>query len=352
MPKIQVNTLQRIARDCFHAAGFPKDEAELIAELLVLSNLCGHESHGVRQLPRYLQRIRDKEIIPGAPVTIVQETPATAMLDGHRTLGHVAATRAMELCIKKAQATKISAVSVRNLDHTGRVGAYPEMAAARGLVGMCFCSGHGAYLNVVPFGGIEGKLGTNPFAAAFPYDGAEGPILLDFATSIVAGNKVLMAKDSGVETGEGWIIDHEGNPIRDPQAVIDKKAFILPLGGEKGYKGYALAIMNEIMSGILTGVGTVATTVYPTPTDNVTFMIVIDPMAFVTRDFYNREINALVDYMHKTRVRPGDPPVQMPGEYEWTRRAKRRVEGIDLDAGVWNAILKSAREMKVAVPEA
>jgi len=350
MPRIKADVLHQLTHDCFHAAGFPAEEAEQIAHLMVLANLRGHESHGVRQLPRYLQRVRDKQIVPGAPVTVVKETATTAVLDGHRTLGHVAATQAARVGIAKAREMKVSAVAVHNLDHIGRIGAYPEMAAREDMIGLCFVSAHGPGRTVTPFGGIQGMLGTNPFSAGFPYRDGDGPILLDFATSIVAANKVTLAHDRQVETGEGWIVDLEGNPTRDPQRYVDKQALINPLGGEKGYKGYAMAVMNEILSGILTGAGTAATAGGVAATDNVTFMVTIDPLAFVSREYYDKEMKALVDYLHSTKVRPGDPAVLVPGEYEWTRQQQREAQGVDLEEGVWRGILKAAEQMGVAVP--
>jgi len=349
MARIPPETLRTLARDCFQAAGYPAEEAAQIARLIVLSNLRGHDSHGVRQIPRYLQYIREGKIVAGAPVQIVQETATTATLDGHRTAGHVAATKAAEVAIAKARASQVSAVTIRNLYHVGRLGAYTEMAAAAGLIGLGFVSGQGHERIVTPFGGIQARFSTSPFSACFPNPDGD-PILLDFATSVVAANKIRLALDRGQSVPEGWMIDAEGKPLTDPQAYQDHKATLLPLGGEKGYKGYGLAVMNEIMTGIMSGTGTVATAEQTGVLNNVTFLICIDPQAFVTREFYDREIRALVEYLHATRVRPGDPAVMLPGEYEERAQKEREANGIEIEDQVWAGILKAAEQVGVKAP--
>ncbi len=158
------------------------------------------------------------------------------------------------------------------------------------------------------------------------------------------------AYDRQMPTGEGWLIDKAGGPTSDPRRYLDNDALMTPLGGEKGYKGYGLAVMNEILAGILTGAGTAANTYEIKVTDNVTFLVTIDPLAFVSRDYYDSEIRALVDYLHATKVRPGDPPVMVPGEYEWTHQRQREAHGIDIEEPVWNNIRNAAEQMKVAVP--
>jgi uncharacterized oxidoreductase len=349
MPKVKPDELRTLTRDVFHAAGVPKEEAEQVAQLMVLSNIRGHDSHGVRQIPRYLQRVQEKSITAGKGVTVEKDTPSLAILNGNRSFGHVAATHAVKLAIAKARKVGIAAVGVHNLNHIGRVGAYPEMAAAEGMIGMCFVASRGGDKAQVPFGGIEPKLATSPISVSFPVKGGH-PILLDFATSVVAANKVRQALDRKKPAGEGWLIDPAGNPVSDPAQYIAGKAFLNPVGGNAGHKGYGLAVMNAILAGILTGGGTLASNLPVTGHDNLTMMIVLDPFAFVARDFYEREIKTLVDYLHVTKVRPGDPAVQVPGEYEEMYQRKVEAEGIEIEQPVWDAIIKAAQSVGVATP--
>ena len=347
MPVFSKAELEAFTGRVFEGAGFPAQQAGLIGRLIVQANLCGHDSHGVRQIPRYLQRIDKGEIVPGATVEIVRESPTTAVLDGNRTLGHVAAARAMELAIAKARDAHICTVAVRNIDHIGRVGAYPEMAAEAGMVGMAFVGAQGPGRSVAPFGGIAGRLGTNPWSAAFP-NRAGAPILLDFATSVVAANKIRQAHDRGEQTGEGWLIDLDGNPTRDPQLYLDGKAVLQPLGGGRGHKGYGLAVVAEILAAVLSGAGAAQTP--REMTDNSTLFIVIDPTPFIDPEGYDAQLSALVDHLRATPTRPGDPPVQLPGDYEQNHRRKRESEGIHIEAPVWNNIQQAAEARQVPLP--
>lgn len=349
MPRFKPETLRTALALAFEALGFGADDAALIARLLVLSNLCGHDTHGARLLPRYVQWVADGHIVPGAPVTVVQETPTTAVLDGHFTLGFVAATRAVELAMDKARTHHVSAVGVRNLSHVGRAGAYPEMAAAAGLVCLAFVNAQGWGRLAAPFGGITRRVGTNPIAAAFPNPDGD-PILLDFATSAVAANKIRLAAERGVETGRGWMIDERGAPSTDPADFLEQAGSILPLGGDQGHKGFGLAVLVDLLGGILAGAGTAAADTHTL--NNGTFYVVIDPAAFLPADDLARQVRGLADYLHQSPTRPGAPPVELPGEYEARHRHAREREGIPIDAGSWGAVESALADLGVAVPQA
>ena len=350
MPKLTPEDMRTLTRDVFQAAGIPRKDAELTAHLMVLSNIRGHDSHGIRQIPRYLERLRNKVILPGKDVTVVRDTPSLAVLDGNRNFGHVAATRAMEMAIEKARNMGVAAVAVHNLNHIGRVGAYPEMAAAENMIGLCFVASRGGSTAQVPFGGIDARLATAPIAAGFPMAGEE-PIVLDIATSVVASNKVRQALDRDKPAGPDWLIDTQGNPVDDPKMFMERKAWLLPLGNQSGHKGYGLAVLCTILSGILSGGGTLGSDPHLVEYENHTFMIVLDPFAFVTQEFYEREIKQLVAYLRATEVRPGDPPVQVPGEYETACQREVEAEGIDIEQPVWDGIVEAAESLGVAVPQ-
>lgn len=347
MPLLHAPAIRAFTSDCFAAVGFPRQEADLIARLMVEANLTGHETHGIRQIPRYIALAQSGDVQAGAPVTIVQETAATAVLDGHRTLGFVGAAKAVKVAIAKARQCKVSAVGVRNLDHVGRVGAYPEMAAAVGLVCLAFTCAQGKGRSVAPFGGLGRMIGTNPIAAAFP--GPTGfPILLDFATSATAANKIRVAYTRGKPTGPGWIVDEHGLPTTDPKVFMDGKGNQVALGGEQGHKGFGLAVMVDILSGILAGAGTA---VSPVETlNNGTFLICIDPSAFVGKDEYDRQLSALIDYLHAAPPAPGKNGVILPGEYEHLNRVKHAQAGFEVEDSIWQAIVAAAAAIQVKAP--
>jgi LDH2 family malate/lactate/ureidoglycolate dehydrogenase len=348
MPILTADQLRSVTAGCFRAVHVPDADAALTARLLVEANLTGHDTHGVRQVSRYVGLIEQGVIQAGAPVTVVRETPATAVLDGHDSLGFVAATRAAELAIAKCRATGLSAVGVRNLNHVGRVGAYPEMVAAAGLIGLVTVNGQGRGVLVTPFGGLARRIGTNPLGAAFPNPHG-APILLDFATSAVAANKVRQVRSRGKPAGEGWIVRKDGTPSTEPGDFLDGDAMLLPLGGGQGHKGYALGVMVDLLSGVLAGSGTAMTK--PRDLNNGTFLICIDPDVFLERADYEAQVGAYVDYLHATPTAPGAPPVMIPGEYEARNRAARNEAGIELEPPVWDDLAACAQQHGVPVPQ-
>jgi LDH2 family malate/lactate/ureidoglycolate dehydrogenase len=337
VPTFAAPDLQRLTEEVFHAVGFPRSEAQTIADIMVRANLAGHDSHGVIHIPGYVGRVRSGQIRPGAPVEIVHETPTTAILNGNFTMGHVAATKAMQVATAKAKQCAIAAVGVHNLNHVGRVGTYPLMAAEQGLGAIVTANSGGASKLVTPFWGRQARFGTNPIAMCFP-NPAGVPLLLDMATSASAAGKIRVALNRGEPTGEGWILNKDGVPTRDPTDFY-AGGMQLPLGADQGHKGYCLAVMVEVLSGILARTGTAARE--RPDLNNGTFMIVIDITAFVPLEQFHAELAELVDYLHATPVAPGKERVLVPGEYE----AKRRREGIPVEAETWRQIQKTVQEL-------
>ena len=347
MPTFSDQVLRDFSAQCFAAAGFPPSEAELIARLLVEANLKGHETHGVRQIPRYLELVRDGNVKAGAPVTIVQETPTTAVLDAHYTLGFVGAAKAVEVGLDKARQMRLAAVGVRNLNHVGRVGAYTEMIAAEGFVGIAAVNAQSRGIQVAPFNAALRRLGTNPLSAAFPLPNGP-PVLLDFATSAVAANKVRQADSRGQALAPGLVTLPDGTSTSDPQALLSGDGALLPLGQDQGHKGYGLAVMVDILAGILAGSGTALSP--QKDLNNGTFLIIIDPNAFLARESYNQQILDLTTYLRSTPPAPGKPAVEVPGDFESRHRALRKKNGIELEAPVWREIEAAAKAVGVAAP--
>lgn len=337
--------LRTLMAEILVAVGFPEQEAQCIAALMVEANLTGHDTHGVRLIRRYVELVRNGLVRPGAPLEVEAESPVTLRLNANSAMGHVAASRAVELGIEKTQRMKLAAVGVRNLDHVGRVGAYAEQIARAGFVGLLFVNAQD--LQVVPYGGLAPRLGTNPMAAGFPRTGAD-PLILDFATSTVAANKIRRAHARKEPTGEGWIVDREsGAALHDPQAFMDQRAWIPPLGGPQGHKGYALAILVDIFSGILAGAGSACR---PSPSlNNGTFIFCIDPEAFLSRAEYDAQLTELATHLRDTPPLAGRE-VLLPGDYE-ARRRKERAEGIPLDDVDWQLICDTAACLHITPPE-
>ncbi len=344
MPIVQADRLMRIGTTLLRAAGASQAEAEAVATGCVNANLAGHDSHGIIAIPNYIDRIKVGHIVPGEKWTIVQESPATTVIDGHWGFGFYVNTKAMELTIEKARKTNVAACTVFRQSHIGRLAAYPLMAARAGMIGIATADSGRAPKAVAPFGGREARLGTNPISIAVPSD-LDGPIYLDMATSAVAAGKIALAAARGVEIPMGWIVSKDGKMTTDPRQFRQGGA-LLPLGGTEGYKGSGLAAMVEILCGILTGLGF---GVEPTGRHNDgTFMAVFNVEAFRPLAEFKKEVAAFARYLNATPPSEGSTGVLYPGEIEHRTEQKRQELGIDIEDDTWSKLRKLAGEYNLA----
>jgi LDH2 family malate/lactate/ureidoglycolate dehydrogenase len=334
MPRVPAEQLERIGTQLLIAAGTPNDEAEIVMRHSIDANLAGHDSHGIIQIPTYIDRIQAGHIVPGAPWTIVQESPTTTVVDGHWGFGYVVTERAMQLTIEKAEQSNVAAATVFRQGHIGRLASYPLMAIEAGMIGMITADSGRSAKQVAPFGGREARLGTNPLSIAVPSD-LDGPLFLDMATSAVAAGKISLAVSRGESIPEGWIVDRSGQPTNDPNQLRDGGA-LLPLGGSEGYKGSGLASIVEIFCGLLTGLGF---GIDPTFRHNDgCFIAVWKVDAFRPLADFKREVAAFAHYLNATT--PSDPqrPVLYPGQIEHIRQQERRRDGIDVEDATWRKL--------------
>ncbi len=337
MPVLPHGYLHQLAWRILHGAGAPEEEARIVADHLIGANLAGHDSHGIIQVPGYVQRIKKGHIRPGAPVQVVAETATTARINGNWGFGYVVSTRAMELAIQKAQKSNVAAVTVFQQGHVGRLTDYPLMAAREGMIAMMTADSGRTAKQVAPFGGREPRLGTNPICLALPSD-LEGPVFMDFATSAVAGGKLIVARSRGEQVPLGWIIDKDGNPTTDPANY----AAILPVGGNQGHKGYGLSFMVEVMSGILTGLGFGHD---PSgPHNDGCFMAVFKVDAFVPLSQFKWELGEFVKYIKACPPAQGFQEVYYPGELEWRTTQRRTREGIYVEEATWRELQALVKE--------
>src|SRR6202000_2097150 len=193
MPMIQAERLTRIGTALLKAAGASDEEASAVAGGCVNANLAGHDSHGIIAVPTYIDRVKAGHIVPGAPWTIVQDSPTTTVIDGHWGFGFHVNAKAMALTIEKAKTSNVAACTVFRQSHVGRLAAYPMMAMREGMIGIATADSGRSPKAVAPFGGREARLGTNPIAIAVPSD-LPGPLCLDMATSAVAVGKLTLAQ--------------------------------------------------------------------------------------------------------------------------------------------------------------
>jgi uncharacterized oxidoreductase len=347
MPVIRAEPLRRAVTDAFVAVGVPAAEAALVAEHLVEAELAGVTSHGVLRVPQYAEAIRQGRVVAGAELTVVRQTPSTAVLDGNGGFGQVMARRAMDAAVEMANRTGVGAVTLFRCSHTGRLGSYTEHAARRGLIGLMMVNagGHGQW--VAPFGGTAGRLGTNPLSVAVP-TGLDFPLVLDIATSVAPEGKVRALRTAGKPIPEGWVLAADGRPTTDPGDLYGPpRGALLPFGG---HKGFGLALVVDVLAGILSGAG--CCTNPGAPLDGVTdgvFLTAIQVEAFCPRPVFEQQVGLLVRHVKSSPPAPGFAAVLVPGEPEARERARREREGIPIEEGVWQRMRAVFEELSVSL---
>ena len=339
MPRVSAAQLKSITQALLEASGASEPEAECVARHCIDANLTGHDSHGIIQIPTYIDRIKAGHIVPGAPWKIVQESPTTVVIDGHWGFGYAVSERAMGYLVDKAETTNVAAATVFRQGHIGRLTNYALMAAQKGMIGLLAADSGRSPKSVAPFGGSEARLGTNPLCIAVPSDLA-APMFIDFATSAVAAGKVNLAAARGETIPQGWVVDKDGVLTTDPKALKAGGA-LLPVGGNEGYKGFGLAVMVEVLCGLLTGLGF---GVEPTGRHNDgVFMAVFKVEAFRPLATFKAEVADFARYLKATKPSAGSAGVLYPGEIEHQRMQQRLADGVDIEPATW-AKLKALAE--------
>ena len=246
MPIFKSTYLEACAAAIFSAAGALLDKAQRVAELLVESNLVGHDSHGIIRVAQYVATIERGEIDPHAEITVESETDASAVLDGHWGFGQVVMSQAASMAIEKAARCGVAALTVRNANHIGRLGSYVEHIANREMVGLLFANMHGSAACVVPWGGREGRLGTNPLAAGLPRPNCEIQLCLyddqrrcvvRYASSVTAG------------IGAGGVDYRRRRRIHDRSCCLRSSSRRTALWRCGRPQGYGLSVLVEILGG-------------------------------------------------------------------------------------------------------
>ncbi len=347
--RVPADDLKRIAASIFKGAGSEATEASLIARRLVDANLAGHDSHGIIRLPRYIRDLASGSVIANRHATVAHETGALIVVDGHNGFGQVVGGEAMEIGIAAARRNGAVILALRHSAHLGRIADWAEMAADEGLASFHFVNvtGIGAS-RVAPFGGSDGRLATNPIAAAIPRPGA-AHIVLDMATSVVAEGKIAVAANRGVETPEGWLIDASGKPTRNPRDLYGPpRGALMPFGT---YKGYGLSLFVDFLAGALTGAGGITHRhSVDTRIENNMLAMILDPAAMGDSAAFDAEVASIVEYVAASKPAAGGE-VLMPGDLERRRRSERLASGIPIDGETWQQIVDAGTSVGVAVAE-
>ena len=340
---IDSNILRDYCKNLFAKAGVTEDDAFVASDNLVDANLHGVDSHGVSRMGIYLKRIREGVDKPICNITIDNELPATASLNGNSSIGSALGTRAMKMAIEKAKDTGIAFVTVRGSNHIGTAAYYTRMAADNNMIG--FAATNGA-ARMAPWGGKEALLGTNPFAVAIPA-GKQRTVVADMATSLVARGKIILAAKNNQEIPLGWAIDKEGNPTTNAQDALD--GTVLPFGGPKGY---GIALLIDILCGVLSGAsfGKHINDMYAdfeNPTDLGNVFGVINIEKFVNVDTFKENMDSLIEEIKSSPKANGVNEIYLPGEIEALKKEDRLKNGIPVTRAVLDELKEEGNRLGV-----
>lgn len=334
--------LIEFCRRILEGAGVRPDHADLVATMLVAANLRGIDSHGVQLLTFYVDQILGGDMNPAAEGTVVSESGTSVVLDGQNGLGQVAARNACLHAVRLAQRLGVGMVTVRETNHFGAAFWWARQMAQDGMIGIVMCN---ASPLVPPWQGREPRFGTNPICMAIP---GEESWLLDMATTTVAAGKIFKASINGQATiPAGWAMDRDGVPTTDTQTAM--KGLLMPLGG---YKGYGLAMMVELLTGVLSGGA------FSTDVGSMRFrgraprlchlFLAIDIARFMPVEEFSRRADALMTLMKSAPPAAGHEEVLIAGEPERRLEAERRANGVPIPDGNWETLQATAE--RVGVP--
>lgn len=341
-PRIPPDRLIEFATAVYESAGMPRDDAHLIADTLVQADLWGHQSHGVLRLGWYLDRLRNKVMRPTPRIEQLVDAGAMGLIDAHDSVGQVSTMQAARQAIHRAQAHGVGVVGVRNSNHFGTCMYYTLAGAREGCVMLLTSNGGPA---MAPWGGRKKIVGTNPWSVAAPA-GRHAPLVMDMANTGVARGKIYLARNQRLPIPLGWAINAAGEPTTDPQEAID--GIILPMAE---HKGYAIAVIVDLLSGVLTGSGFLSAVHSPYKTAEKSncghFMIAIDIARLQPLEQFNARMEDFIAELKSVPLAQGFDEVFYPGEIEARNDERNRREGLQLAADTIADLQRIASETRL-----
>ena len=332
--------LRDFASSVYAACGMPQADAHLAADTLVQADLWGHQSHGVMRLPWYVARLRSGVARAVAAPDYVVDAGAIAVLDGQDAMGQVTAARAAEDAIRRAKAHGIGAVAVRRSNHFGTAMYFTLMGPPSGCILFLATNASPA---MAPWGGREKRVGNNPWSWAAPA-GRHAPLVLDIANTAVARGKVYLARQRGEEIPPGWALDAEGAPTTDPEAAL--AGLIQPMAG---HKGYAIAVVMDMLAGVLTGSEFGPGVAGPYQPDKKSgaghLLIALDIAKFLPLAEFEARMERMIAGLKETKPAKGTEEIFYPGEIEARNDRRHRAEGLSLPQDTLRDLMQLAQEM-------
>jgi len=353
---IEAETLESFMRDVFIGLGVPKDDAHIIAEVLIASDIRGIDTHGIQRCKMYFDRIKAGMYEVKTKIDVIKDGPTTALWDGNCGMGHVIAYKAMKTAIEKAKKYGLGSVAVRNSTHFGIAGFYSLMAIKEGMIGLAVTN---ARPSMPPTFGVEPMLGTNPLTAGAPTD-EEFPFLIDCATTIIQRGKVELYNRIDKHLPEEVVITDEGKTETDPAKILENmgkgKAALLPLGGRgeetSGYKGYGYATLVELLSAALQD------GIYLKDTIGIVeegqkrlkvghFFLAINIDSFLPLEIFKKTAGNIMKDLRSSKKEPGANRIYTAGEKEHDVMTSRRKTGIPLNESLQEDIKIMRKELKL-----
>jgi ureidoglycolate dehydrogenase (NAD+) len=341
--RVDALQLQELIKQILLSAGVCEGNSRIVADSITTAELSGFHSHGVIRIPHYIKRLRMGSLNKNPDIRVLRKTGNTALVDGDHGMGHAVAHFAMQEAIKLAE-NGVGFVGVTNSSHFGIAGYTAIQAVKKDMIGIVVSHTDVA---VIPFGGKRPAVGTNPLAVAIPTD-REYPVLLDMATSAASLGKILVAKSKGERIPPDWAVDEEGVPTTDPEKV----KYLMPMAGPKGY---ALALIFDILSGPLTGslFGKRLPKMYGDYEKHRRmghFIGAIKVENFVPIDEFKKNVGALIDEIHDTPLAQGFERIMVPGEKEYLTQMQYEKEGIPIPSETAKELRAVAQELGITFP--
>ena len=329
---LSAEKVRTFIKDVFCGLGMPEQGAVLCADLMVRTDLSGGDGHGVFRLLQYSRRIQAGGINLHPNMKLVQDAPSIGLLHGDNAMGHLVMHRCAELAIAKAKATGIGWMGCCYGNHAGAGSTYAGLISDAGLVGIYLAVGSANHM--APWGGIEPLLSTNPIAISVPMGDNQPPVLLDMATTVAAYGKVKMKAQAGESMPEGWMIDHEGKPLTDPNR--SSEGTLLPIGD---YKGYGLSLMIALLAGSMNGAAVGSQLVdfnddEKAVTNTGQTIIAINPAFLGGTENLLKSSGRLVSEIKNSKTLPGVSEIRVPGDGAAKTKQTRNRDGIPIPQGL------------------
>jgi LDH2 family malate/lactate/ureidoglycolate dehydrogenase len=342
--RIPAHDLRQACERLLKTAGVPGDQAAVIAEVVVEADLRGIESHGVLRLPGYIRKVQAGTMTARTETRPLREMCATLLLDAQHGFGQIAGVEAMGEAMSRAQKYGTGLVGVRSSGHFGIAAYYAMMALPRKMIGLISAN---AAPSMAAWGGLMPLLGTNPVCVAIP-TGGDVDIVLDMASSVVARGKIRLAVNKGERIPLGWALDAQGFPTEDPAAALN--GTLAPIGGPKGY---GLALVVDVLAGVLTG-SSFGSRVASTDDlqSNVSAGFVaqaVDIAAFADPARFEKDMQSMVAEIRNSPRAPGVERIYLPGEIEWLRKQERLELGIPVADSLLDMLDQLAVDLDVSL---